>query len=78
MAHQIDIQHASQQTDIPSDELIERWAQLALEKYCTTETTETTEICIRIIDVKESQALNAQYRQQNNGKIRTCCYRGNF
>jgi len=62
MAHQIDIQHASQQTNIPGDELIERWAQHALERYCSLA---TTEICIRIIDTEESQTLNAQYRQQN-------------
>ncbi|MBU6950021.1 rRNA maturation RNase YbeY [Hahella sp. HN01] len=56
MSLDVDIQIASEEADLPSEEQLILWAQAALRE------TGDHEVTIRIVDAEESQELNAQYR----------------
>ncbi|AZZ90829.1 rRNA maturation RNase YbeY [Hahella sp. KA22] len=56
MSLDVDIQIASEEADLPSEEQLILWAQAALRE------TGDREVTIRIVDAEESQELNAQYR----------------
>ncbi|WLQ14562.1 rRNA maturation RNase YbeY [Hahella aquimaris] len=56
MSLDVDIQIASEEADLPSEEQLILWAQAALREAGDHEVT------IRIVDAEESQELNAQYR----------------
>lgn len=53
----VDVQLATQ-LDTPRPEMLERWALLTLSIGCD----EPGELCVRVVDNKESQTLNAGYR----------------
>ncbi|AFJ02938.1 metal-dependent hydrolase [Methylophaga frappieri] len=55
----IDLQHAVADP-LPADDDFQRWAEAAL-----TLVDVDCELCIRIVDVAESQQLNHQYRQKD-------------
>jgi probable rRNA maturation factor len=46
--------------DVPTEQQLQQWVDLALQDI-----GRDTEIVIRIVDAKESQALNHQYRYKN-------------
>ncbi|ABC32022.1 predicted metal-dependent hydrolase [Hahella chejuensis KCTC 2396] len=56
MSLDVDIQIASEEADLPSEEQLILWAQAALRE------TGDREVTIRIVDAEESRELNAQYR----------------
>lgn len=53
----VDLQIASEANDIPTIEQFQQWAELALSPR-----KHDSELTIRIVDIAESQSLNAQYR----------------
>lgn len=57
----IDIQHASTGTQLPSDEAMMTWIQVALLDRVPDE----TELCVRLVDENEIQALNRTYRSKD-------------
>lgn len=61
MTVSLDLQLASERTDTPSIELLERWVAAALREH-----PDNAEVSIRIVDEDESQALNHQYRGKNH------------
>ncbi|ODS22527.1 rRNA maturation RNase YbeY [Candidatus Endobugula sertula] len=61
MNYHIDLQLASVSSCVPKKSLLVRWASSALEH-----TNDRAEMSIRIVDEAESQALNLQYRGNNN------------
>jgi len=56
----IDIQRVSQFKDLPSDQDITRWVLSAL-----SDKSEHAEVCVRLVDEPEIQALNETYRGKN-------------
>jgi probable rRNA maturation factor len=56
-ALELEVQHASEVSDVPDDEALHAWAQAALG-----ERHGPTELVIRIVDEAESRSLNARYR----------------
>lgn len=56
----LDIQIATEATEIPSAELFQLWVDAAL-----TVTDSDTELTIRLVDEKESADLNQQYRHKS-------------
>lgn len=58
--HQIDLQVASQVTNLPQQEQIELWINTAL-----SQTQEQCEIVVRIVDEAEITDLNKTYRKKN-------------
>ncbi len=57
MKPRVDLQLATDATDLPTPEQLQHWVECALKgRY------EGGELCIRIVDIAESQALNLQYR----------------
>jgi len=61
MSNQIDLQLACDKAELPSLELFQRWADIAL----TAVTDQEFELTIRLVNIDESQQLNSQYRQKN-------------
>lgn len=60
MSDNITVQVVSTHEDIPDEKNIIRWAEAAIiNDYIECE------ICIRVVDEAESQALNKQYRQKD-------------
>lgn len=60
MALNIEIQQASTASNIPSDAQLEAWLNAACLPEC-----DEFEVCLRIVDSEEIQALNAQYRHKD-------------
>ncbi|MFT4938573.1 MAG: putative rRNA maturation factor [Paraglaciecola sp.] len=58
----LDLQIASQATDIPSEKDIQKWLDSVLHDRQLSE----QEITVRIVDIAESQQLNHQYRGKNS------------
>ncbi len=56
----IDIQIAQPELTCPEEENLRSWASAALP-----ENRSSSELCIRIVDEPESQALNRKYRQKD-------------
>ncbi len=54
----IDIQHASDSQQLPSDDNIERWVMAALELTNSTD----AELSVRLVNTEESQSLNKDWR----------------
>lgn len=55
----LDVQRASKAKGVPSDALLRRWARAAL-----ADTGGSHELTVRIVDAKESAALNKEYRHK--------------
>jgi probable rRNA maturation factor len=53
----LDLQHACDAKNLPSNEQFQSWVNIALNNDKTD-----FELTIRLVDVKESQSLNLQYR----------------
>lgn len=53
----LDIQYASDAGDLPGEDQLSRWIGAALDGR-----REEAELCVRVVDEPEMQALNAQYR----------------
>jgi probable rRNA maturation factor len=53
----LEVQHASEVSDVPDDQALHAWALAALG-----DTPGPVELVIRIVDEPESRALNARYR----------------
>ncbi|MBA2650752.1 MAG: rRNA maturation RNase YbeY [Tatlockia sp.] len=60
MNYQIDIQRASEEASLISDELLIKWAELTLLDH-----QDTAELTLRLVDIKEMTELNNNYRDQN-------------
>ena len=60
MQYHLEIQNPNQETEIPNRFLLQRWINTTLSNRIPK-----AEICIRIVDEKESAELNAQYRNKN-------------
>ncbi len=54
---ELEVQHASEISDVPEDEALHAWALAAVG-----ELPGPVELVIRIVDERESRALNARYR----------------
>ncbi len=61
----LDLQVASQATDLPPVEHLENWAKAALTAVPESQQREEAELSVRIVDHAESQQLNHQYRQKD-------------
>lgn len=59
---ELDVQRASNQANLPSDQQLLQWVQAALS---AAQLTEPAELTIRIVDSEEGQALNRDYRQRD-------------
>lgn len=57
MSYQVDLQVESSASNLPDEAQLVRWFENAVKLYKTA-----AEVCIRIVDEDESQALNKQYR----------------
>lgn len=57
MSIELDLQLASDATDLPSDDELQRWAEKALQGR-----RQQAELTVRIVDEAESQQLNHEYR----------------
>ncbi|MFD1622170.1 rRNA maturation RNase YbeY [Thalassotalea marina] len=57
MTHQLDLQIAIDEKNLPSAEDFQRWVDVALSAASSP-----FELTIRVVDSQESQALNSQYR----------------
>lgn len=60
MAVQLDVQIACENKTLPSIEQLQLWAEAALSTI-----ENDPELTIRLVEAKESQQLNHQYRQKN-------------
>lgn len=58
MTHSIAIQIADNSDDLPSASLLKKWCKAVL----TQQKIKTAEVCIRVVNKKESAALNKRYR----------------
>lgn len=56
----LDLQLATEMTDLPPESDFHRWASAALTGHCAE-----AELSIRLVDADESQTLNADYRGQD-------------
>lgn len=60
MKYKVNLQIASQSSDLPNRFIIYRWISKVLKpRY------DSAELCLRIVDQDESKQLNIQYRQKN-------------
>ena len=57
----VEVQMASVMTGLPDDSVIIDWAN-SVRKLLGTQ---SSEVCIRVVDETEGRALNAQYRQRD-------------
>lgn len=60
MSTDVDIQIATTATLLPSSEQFQQWIETGLSK-----TQSNFELTVRVVDIKESQQLNLQYRQKD-------------
>jgi probable rRNA maturation factor len=60
MSYLIDIQHASDEAIPVSDELLIKWAEVALFEH-----RDSAELTLRIVNTEEIMQLNNDYRDQN-------------
>ncbi len=60
MAVSIDLQVASDNSSLPSEQQLSQWAEAAVRAE-----REESEISIRIVDIEEGQILNNQWRQKD-------------
>jgi probable rRNA maturation factor len=56
-----EIQHESTFTPLPSDQAISHWVETALQGRVPQD----TELCVRLVDKPEIQALNLEYRHKD-------------
>jgi len=56
----VDLQNASEHPHCPTGSQLKRWTEAALQNGLQNK--DEIELCIRIVDEADSQALNAQYR----------------
>lgn len=56
----VDLQIVCCQDNLPSKKEFQTWARAVMEEF-----NEVIEVCIRIVDAQESQALNFAYRKKN-------------
>ena len=56
----VEVQLVSAAGDVPRAREIQRWAEAALEEVA--DDGEPPDLCVRVVDNRESQALNARYR----------------
>ncbi|XQW86136.1 rRNA maturation RNase YbeY [Thalassotalea piscium] len=56
----VDVQIACQALQLPQEQDFVKWATCALQQY-----NKPFELTIRVVDIDESQQLNAQYRQND-------------
>ena len=59
---EIEVQIASQASDIPSTEDIRRWVEGAID---ATETADSRDVSVRVVDEDEMRTLNREYRDQD-------------
>lgn len=59
----VNVQNASSCKDIPNTSDFKKWAEMAINSLNLP--NDTREITIKLVDKKEIQALNAQFRQQD-------------
>ena len=64
MPHLIDLQVACTTDELPSQAQLQLWVETALST--ASQTTQTFELTIRLVESPESQQLNNQYRGQDN------------
>lgn len=64
MHHDIDLQVACSQTELPTKEQLQLWVDTALNEVITTP-QRSFELTIRIVNSEESQQLNKQYRDKD-------------
>ncbi|MCP4283326.1 MAG: rRNA maturation RNase YbeY [Gammaproteobacteria bacterium] len=60
MAVDVDLQCATEATDLPAEAEFRRWAELALEEH-----RQQAELTIRLVDEADSQRLNREFRGQD-------------
>jgi probable rRNA maturation factor len=60
MPYHIDIQYACDQTLPVSDDMLTKWAELALHEQMSA-----AELTLRLVDIKEIRQLNHRYRKQD-------------
>jgi probable rRNA maturation factor len=63
MPHLIDLQVACTTDELPSQAQLQLWVETALST--ASQTTQTFELTIRLVEPEESQQLNNQFRGQN-------------
>jgi probable rRNA maturation factor len=63
MPHHIDLQVACTTDQLPSQAQLQLWVETALST--ASQTTQTFELTIRLVEPEESQQLNNQFRGQN-------------
>lgn len=61
----IDLQIASEAAELPSEMLINRWVEAALQGHGDPSKF-NSELSVRIVDADESQTLNHQYRHKDS------------
>jgi probable rRNA maturation factor len=59
MTIEVEIQHSTSSSPVPSDEQFEQWAEAALQDHGEAE------LVIRLVDREESRSLNEQYARRN-------------
>lgn len=68
MNHAVDIQLACDADEVPSQDQFQKWVDCALDEVMSDEdinVEKSFELTIRLVDKKESQQLNRQYRKQD-------------
>lgn len=60
----VDVQFATQ-TDTPDAAALETWAEAALVRGAPSAVAGAWELCVRVVDEKESRHLNQTFRQQD-------------
>lgn len=64
MAHDIDLQVACEDTELPTEAQFQHWVDTALA-YVSNEPHQIFELTIRLVNSDESQQLNKQYRKKD-------------
>lgn len=64
MSYQVDIEVASESTQVPDNADITHWISAALDSALAKDEASEAEISVYIVDEAESQTLNHQYRHQ--------------
>lgn len=63
LTNTLDVQIASELTPLPTEKDFQLWVDTALAQVASSD--KTFELTIRVVDRKESQQLNAQYRDKD-------------
>lgn len=61
---QIEVQYHSKETALPTEAMLQQWADVVLETHAQ-KMPEELEMTLRIVDEEESQSLNSQFRDKN-------------